>query len=193
MELFMDHEAIKEYLKSNKTPHSDVLLDYIESRADLFSRKDDIGHVTCSAFIVSEDLNNVLLIHHAKYDMWLSPGGHGDAGESILDAAKREVEEETGVKGMSLLTPKILDIDIHRIPYSAKKDEAEHWHFDVRYGFKAPAATSIILNEVECKGYQWKPLKELLSIEDPSLRRQAEKVTALVEQMKAKKVKKLKM
>jgi 8-oxo-dGTP pyrophosphatase MutT (NUDIX family) len=189
----LDKQAIIDYLKTNKTENSEVLIDYLNKRTDIFSRADDIGHVTCSAFIVSDDLANVLLIHHAKYDMWLSPGGHGDDGETILQAASREVDEETGVKGMSVLTPNIFDIDIHRIPYSAKKDEAEHWHFDVRYAFKAPANVSIDLNEVECKGYQWKPLKDLLTIDNVSLKRQSEKATALIEQMKPKTIRKFKM
>lgn len=196
MEIFLDNldkQAIVDYLKENKTENSEVLIDYLNKRTDLFSREDEIGHVTCSAFIMNNELDKVLLIHHAKYDMWLSPGGHGDKGETILQAASREVDEETGVKGMSVLTPKIFDIDIHRIPYSAKKDEAEHWHFDVRYAFKAPKNVSIELNEVECKGYQWKPLKDLLTIDNVSLKRQAEKVTALIEQMKPKTIRKFKM
>lgn len=189
----LDHQAIIDYLKTHPTQHADVLIDYLEKRTDIFSRQDDVGHVTCSAFILSDDLKNVLLIHHAKYDMWLSPGGHGDTGETIFQAASREVDEETGVKGMTALIPQIFDIDIHRIPYSAKKDEAEHWHFDVRYAFKAPAKVSIELNEVECKGYQWKPLNDLLTIDNVSLKRQAEKATALIEQMKPKPLKKFKM
>lgn len=190
-----DKQSIIDYLKTNKTENSEVLVEYLENRNDIFSRQDDVGHVTCSAFIMSDDMKNVLLIHHAKYDMWLSPGGHGDDGETILQAASREVDEETGVKGMSVLTPKIFDIDIHRIPYSAKKDEAEHWHFDVRYAFKAPVNVSIDLNEVECKGYQWKPLNELLIIDNISLKRQAEKGIVLIDEMipKIKKAKKLKM
>lgn len=189
----LDKQAILEYLSTHKTANAEVLIDYLNKRTDLFSRQDEIGHVTCSAFIVSDDLKNVLLIHHAKYDMWLSPGGHGDAGETILLAASREVDEETGVKGMSLLTPKIFDIDIHRIPYSAKKNEAEHWHFDVRYAFKAPADISVTLNEVECKGYQWKPVVDLLTLDDASLKRQGEKVVSLLESQKLKTVRKFKM
>ena len=188
-----DKQAIIDYLSLNKTENSEVLVEYLKSRTDIFSRKDDVGHVTCSAFIMSDDLSNVLLIHHAKYDMRLSPGGHGDDGETILQAASREVDEETGVKGMSLLTPKIFDIDIHRIPYSAKKDEAEHWHFDVRYAFRAPANISIVLNEVECKGYQWKPLIDLLEIDNVSLKRQADKVTSIIAELKPKKNKKYKI
>lgn len=52
----LDHQAIIDYLKKHPTQHADVLIDYLEKRTDIFSRLDDIGHVTCSAFILSDDL-----------------------------------------------------------------------------------------------------------------------------------------
>ena len=40
----------------------------------------------------------VLLINHAKYDMWIQPGGHVEDDETPDQAAKREALEETGYK-----------------------------------------------------------------------------------------------
>ncbi len=40
----------------------------------------------------------LLLIHRIDNDFWALPGGAMDMGESVADAAVREVEEETGVK-----------------------------------------------------------------------------------------------
>ena len=40
----------------------------------------------------------VLLIHRPKYDDWTLPKGKLDPGESVEDAAVREVEEETGYR-----------------------------------------------------------------------------------------------
>jgi 8-oxo-dGTP diphosphatase len=39
----------------------------------------------------------VLLVHRPRYDDWSLPKGKLDPGESHLDAALREVEEETGL------------------------------------------------------------------------------------------------
>ena len=39
----------------------------------------------------------VLLIHRPRYDDWSLPKGKCDDGETFLDAACREVEEETGL------------------------------------------------------------------------------------------------
>lgn len=40
----------------------------------------------------------VLLVHRPRYDDWTLPKGKADPGESDLDTAIREVEEETGLR-----------------------------------------------------------------------------------------------
>lgn len=44
----------------------------------------------------------ILLIHEASEDRWCFPKGHIEPGESALEAARREVEEETGLTVFSL-------------------------------------------------------------------------------------------
>jgi 8-oxo-dGTP diphosphatase len=44
------------------------------------------------------DGNELLLVHRPRYDDWSFPKGKVDAGESDEDAARREVEEETGLR-----------------------------------------------------------------------------------------------
>ncbi len=99
----------------------------------------DPGHFTGSAFVLSPDLDAILLIFHEKLKLWLQPGGHVDPTDpSMKAAAGRELAEETGVT-QPLTHPKVegpLAIDIHVIP--PRKAEPEHLHFDIRYLFIAP-------------------------------------------------------
>lgn len=49
--------------------------------------------------IVLDDKNRMLMVcqHHEERDIWMVPGGGIEEGESSLEAAVREVEEETGL------------------------------------------------------------------------------------------------
>jgi 8-oxo-dGTP pyrophosphatase MutT (NUDIX family) len=40
----------------------------------------------------------VLVVHRARYDDWTFPKGKAEEGESDEDCARREVEEETGLR-----------------------------------------------------------------------------------------------
>ena len=52
-------------------------------------------HFTVTAFV---SRNGATLLHwHRKVGLWLPPGGHIEAGEDPVEAALREVMEETGM------------------------------------------------------------------------------------------------
>ena len=51
------------------------------------------------AAIIEDDQNRILMVREAEpehYGLWNQPAGHVDPGESIADALRREVREETG-------------------------------------------------------------------------------------------------
>jgi 8-oxo-dGTP diphosphatase len=48
--------------------------------------------------VVVEDAGKILLMRRQDFDVWGLPGGYVDAGESMAEAARREVLEETGLE-----------------------------------------------------------------------------------------------
>ena len=139
------------------------------AQKNLYDRKNFIGHLTASAFILSADGKRVLLLHHKSLDRWLQPGGHIDATDkSILDAAYREVEEETKLsrKDLTLLLEHPFDIDSHPIPANPKKKEAAHVHHDIRYLLQFNNNASILISAQESNDYRWVSIKELMTIDD---------------------------
>lgn len=129
------------------------MLELLERPGEPFARHHLApGHFTASAFVLCPERRRVLLIHHQKLGRWLQPGGHVEPGdESLLDAARREVEEETGVSAGPVLGAGVFDVDIHPIPASPK--ETAHLHFDVRYAFVADRADLAASPEV--LGARW--------------------------------------
>jgi 8-oxo-dGTP pyrophosphatase MutT (NUDIX family) len=95
------------------------------------------GHVTSSGLVIAADGERLLLVHHAKLNRWLLPGGHVEMQDNELsETARREVIEETGVRlleGPSSL----VGIDVHGIP--PHKSKPYHLHHDVVFHFRAEA------------------------------------------------------
>lgn len=131
------------------------------------------GHFTASAFVLSPDSESLLLIFHSKFHRWLQPGGHIDPDDaSVLESAKREVLEETGIAQLDVLGG-ILDLDVHDIP--PLRTEPAHKHFDVRFLFRAHSQECLAGSDAEKA--QWFPVSDISNIEsDRSVMRAVEKI-----------------
>lgn len=149
--------------------------------ADVFDRKNMVGHITTTAFVVDVRAKKVLLIHHKLYDRWLSPGGHHEGVMTTRESAVREVEEETGVEDAEIHSwfdaagcP--WDIDTHAIGAQPAKAEGEHVHHDFIYLVTADSTKPLTPQKSEVFGAKWVTLPELREIGDPRLTRMADKL-----------------
>ena len=79
-------------------------------------------------FNTSSNPMSVLLVHHMNGNHWGFPKGHQEKGETSLETAKRELEEETGVQEVVTL-PDISFIDCYTSQSRNKPIEKEVTYF----------------------------------------------------------------
>lgn len=61
-----------------------------------------VAEVAAGAVVVHETSREVLLLHLEGEDRWCLPKGHVEAGETLHEAARREIAEETGFHSVRL-------------------------------------------------------------------------------------------
>lgn len=92
----------------------------------LLDRSGEPAHFTASALPVSADGSRVCLVLHRRIGLWVQPGGHFEAEDrSVVEAAAREMTEETGLAGEVARVP--LALSRHVSPCGSGD-----WHLDVQ-------------------------------------------------------------
>lgn len=163
--------TVSRYLAEVAGPRERLaLLRWQISERHILDRRETMpGHATTSAFVVSPDHQQILLIDHVVIGRWLQPGGHYEPAASFWQSALREAVEETGVAG-PILHPwhrggdLPFAIDSHEVPGNPRRSEPPHIHHDLQYLFIADPALPLIAQEEEVHAAAWKPIAALAEI-----------------------------
>lgn len=102
----------------------------------------------------------VLLGAHKKSGLWLSPGGHIDRNESLLQAVNRENYEELGLKDVFPVLPKPFFLSVANINGA---NVACQNHFDTWFLLKTDG-TSLQIDPAEFSETRWVTFEESLSL-----------------------------
>ena len=81
--------------------HIGFTLQWIESGSELFRIEKPATpdtHLVSYFAVVSEDMEQFLLVDHKLAKLWLPPGGHVEPGEDPKETVKREAKEELGIE-----------------------------------------------------------------------------------------------
>lgn len=148
-------------------------VEYVSSNANCCDRQLLTGHLTGSAWVVNQAGTHVLLTHHKKLRKWVQLGGHADGDTDLLRVARREVEEESGLKSVVPVCESLFDIDVHSIP--KRGTVPAHLHWDLRYAMRATGNEAYTVSE-ESNDLAWVEIKSIRSVtEEESVLRMAAK------------------
>jgi len=169
------HFEYEEFSPGREQAKVERFVTFTKENDRCFERHALPGHYTGSALVVSEDLTQVLLTLHRKLNIWLQLGGHAEGEHLLPEVAMREAQEESGLNNLRFLnyesllnedkltrpdeivSPLPFDIDHHYIP--SRKDEPNHYHYDVRFLVVADRSESIKVSD-ESHDLKWFSLDE---------------------------------
>jgi len=142
-------DALRNYLSEYPEERASVteIINFIQGNPDCFERTNLYGHITGSAWLLNQTQDKVLLTHHKKLNKWLQLGGHSDGDGDTRNVALREATEESGITGITFISPNIFDVDVHIIPANPIKHTPQHYHFDIRFLLCAPHENFIVSEE----------------------------------------------
>lgn len=81
--------------------HRDDVLVWIDSGVEIFRTAKPATppkHLVSYCILVDSEAHQVLLVDHRDAGLWLPTGGHVDLAEHPGDAARREIQEELGIR-----------------------------------------------------------------------------------------------
>lgn len=89
---------LERYCPFNEQEEKDkaLILNWIKTNDNAFSRENAVAHITASAWVVNKDRSKVLMVYHNIYHSWSWLGGHAD-GETDLLAVAIKADENSGV------------------------------------------------------------------------------------------------
>jgi 8-oxo-dGTP pyrophosphatase MutT (NUDIX family) len=157
---------------------------FVHRHDDPFDHRVAEGHITGSAFVLDPS-GRLLLTHHRKLGIWVQLGGHAEDERRAADVALREAREESGLPDlvfapelMASGQPRLLDVDVHRIP--PRGDRAEHDHLDLRFLLRTARPELIAADLRETKALEWVALAEARARCEAAMGRAFTRIEALL-------------
>jgi 8-oxo-dGTP diphosphatase len=110
-----------------------------------------------SVAIFARHEGRVLLVKHKRLGTWLPVGGEVEAGETPLEAARRELLEETGLEGIFPPTDPLEGAPPGLLGYEEHLAGKKGLHLNV--SFVADVATSAVVLDESLAGHVWASLE----------------------------------
>lgn len=164
MTIFEQLEAYEPF-NEQETRDLSLILSFMKSNPDVFSRENSAAHMTASAWVVNPQRDRVLMAYHNLYDSWAWLGGHADGEENLLEVALKEVREESGAEHVLPVTEDIFSVEVLTVDGHVKKGSyvSSHLHLNVTYLLEADDRESLHFKADENSAVGWFGLDEAVA------------------------------
>lgn len=159
------YEEISAYVPVNEqeTVDKETCMHWLETEPKALERESLSAHFTASAWVVSPDRKQVLMIYHNIYKSWSWMGGHADGESDLFAVAMREVQEESGLETLTPVTRQPVSLEVLHVPGHEKRGKYVpcHLHLNLTYLFEANPAAPVRIKPDENSGVAWMDTEKL--------------------------------
>ena len=159
-------KALEEFEPSceQEAAEKQMFLDIAKTNKRSLTRDSLLGHFTVSAWVMNEAKDKVLCAYHNIYQSWAWLGGHCDGDDDLLRVIKKEIEEESGIKKITLYRDGIFSLESAPVWGHMKKGKfvPTHIHLNMTYVFIASDKDATRIAEGENSAVGWKGFDELI-------------------------------
>jgi 8-oxo-dGTP pyrophosphatase MutT (NUDIX family) len=187
----MFKEMIENYQPKTEqeTIDQQLILDFIHRNPDCLERTNLCAHITSSAIIVNETMDQVLFAYHNIYDSWSWVGGHNDGNPDLLEVAIEEAMEETGITQVRPYQKDIFTLDVIYVGNHIKKGKyvPDHLHLNATFLLIASVTEQLVSKPDENQGVRWFLIDEVLNyVTEPRMIPIYQKAFIAIESIKIK-------
>ena len=158
---------IENYIPWNEQEACDreVILEQLRSRPDIFDRSCLTCHMTASAWVTNADHSRILMAYHNLYDSWSWLGGHADGDTDLPAVALREVEEESGIHSLRILSDGIFSLEVLTVDGHLKRGHyvPSHLHLNLTWLVEADEREALRIKADENSAVAWFTPEEAVS------------------------------
>ncbi len=158
--------ALQSYVPYNEQEERDrdIMLQLLKTQDNILERENQTAHFSASSWLLNKEHTKVLMIYHNIYHSWSWTGGHADGEANLLEVAKREAMEETGIKNITTVSDEIYSVEILTVDGHVKRGSyvPSHIHLNVTYLMEADEQEVLRVKPDENSGVKWFFLDEAL-------------------------------
>ena len=135
----------------------ELILRCLKAEPDVFTRRNELVHMTASAWIVNADRTKVLMAYHNLYQSWAWLGGHADGETDLLAVALKEAREESGLAHVRPVMEEIYSVEALHVCGHVKRGQyvSSHIHLNVTYLLEADENDPLFIKADENSGVAW--------------------------------------
>ena len=152
-------QQIADYKPYNEQEAHDqaVMRQLLATQPDLFTRENQVAHMTASSWLLNPTHDKVLMIYHNIYHSWAWTGGHADGDGDFEAVARREAQEETGIQNLKKLGAGAASLEVLPVWAHQKRGQmvASHLHLNISYLFEADDTLPLRIAEDENSAVGW--------------------------------------